>query len=49
MYAKAVKYKDVWLAPGSEAFSLHADKKFEQLDKLLKQCAEAKTKLEGRK
>lgn len=48
MYIKAIKYKDIWrLAPGSEAHQLHADKKFDALDKLLKQCSDAKRKLEG--
>lgn len=48
MYRKAVKYKDVWLAPGSEAYQLYHDKKFNELEKLLKATALAKDKLEGK-
>lgn len=52
MYLKAVLYKDVWLAPGSEAFELYHETKPDskvKLDKLLKECNDRKNKLEGRK
>lgn len=47
MYRSAVKYKDVWLAPGSEAMSLYDAKKFDKLDKLLSDCDKAYRKLSG--
>jgi len=47
MYTKAVKYKDVWLAPGSEAYSLYEAKDWKKLDALLKETDNAKRKLEG--
>lgn len=49
MYRNAVKYGDVWLAPGSEAYELFKDKKFDQLKVLLAACSAAKDKLEGKK
>lgn len=48
MYVKAVKYKDVWLAPGSEGFQLYHEKKMETLDKLVKECNDRKNKMEGK-
>lgn len=48
MYTKAVKYKDVWLAPGSEAFSLYEMKEWKKLDALLKETDTLKRKLEGK-
>lgn len=32
MFKKAVKYRDTWLAPGSEALQLHQERKFKELD-----------------
>lgn len=49
MYRDAVKYKDTWLAPGSEAMELFKAKKFELLDKHLKALDEAFRKLSGLK
>lgn len=49
MYLNAVKYKGVWLAPGSDAIELHLMKDFTKLDKHLKELDDAKRKLEGRK
>lgn len=48
MYIKAVKYKDTYLAPGSEAMRLYQEKDFKKLDKLLKECAETKVRMEGK-
>ena len=53
MYLKAVKYKDIWLAPGSEAYELYVElgnkpKNQEKLDKLIKECSDRKRKLEGK-
>lgn len=36
MYRNAVKYKGVWLAPGSHSKELFDEKKFDVLDKHLK-------------
>lgn len=48
MYRNAVKYKEHgWLAPGSHAMELYQAKKFEELDKHLKQLDIDKRKLEG--
>lgn len=49
MYRDAVKYKDTWLAPGSEAMELFKAKKFAALDKHLKGLDEAYRKLTGLK
>lgn len=49
MYRDAVEYRPGhYLAPGSEALELYKAKKFEELDKLLKQTDAAWRKLEGR-
>lgn len=53
MYVKAIKYKDVWLAPGSEAYELYVEisskpKNQEKLDKLIKECSDRKLKMEGK-
>ena len=43
MYVNAIKYKDIWLAPGSQAFVLYHDKdpkKRQELDKLIKSVDE---------
>jgi hypothetical protein len=48
MYRNAVKYCDVWLAPGSEAYDLFREKKFDQLKTLLAFCAKGREKLEGK-
>lgn len=37
MYKNAVKYRDVWLAPASKGMELYHDKKFKELDSLLKE------------
>lgn len=37
MYRNAIKYKGLWLAPGSRAHQLHEEKKFEELDKHIKE------------
>lgn len=47
MYLKAILYKGVNLAPGSDALQMHQDKKFKELDKHLEQLDKAKRKLEG--
>ncbi len=39
MYRNAVFYKGVWLAPNSQAFQLHQDRKFNELDQLMKEVA----------
>ena len=50
VYRGAVQYKGVWLAPGSHAFQLYQDKKFKELDQLMKEVAERDRKLtEGSK
>jgi hypothetical protein len=49
MYLNAVKYADAWLAPGSEAYTLFKEKKFDELKKLMAACSAAKDKLEGKK
>jgi hypothetical protein len=51
MHLKAVKYKDVWLAPGSECYDLYHDTKnkdsLKKLDQKLKQLdADAKVLLD---
>lgn len=52
MYRNAVKYKDVWLAPGSEGYELYKErekgKNQEKLDKLIKECSDRKRKMEGK-
>lgn len=53
MYVKAIKYKNVWLAPGSEAYELYVEigskpKNQEKLDKLIKECSDRKLKMEGK-
>ncbi len=53
MYRNAVKYKDVWLAPGSEGYELYKErekgKNQKLLDDLVKKCDNDKRKLEGMK
>ena len=50
MYRNAVQYKGVWLAPNSQAFQLYQDKKFRELDQLMKEVAERDRQLmEGTK
>lgn len=49
MYRNAVKYKDIWLAPGSHAKQLYDEKKFAALDKHLKELDIAYRKLSGLK
>lgn len=48
MHTKAIKYRDNWLAPGSDAFLLHQERKFKELDQHLKQLDLAAKSLEGR-
>ncbi|WVS24645.1 hypothetical protein PSPHG_CDS_0164 [Pseudomonas phage Psxphi15] len=48
MYRDAVKYKDSWLAPGSEALELYKAKKWKELDALMAKTDAAWRKLEGR-
>lgn len=48
MYRDAVKYKDSWLAPGSQCLELYKAKKFKELDALMKKTHAAWLKLEGR-
>ena len=45
MYRNAIQYKGTWLAPGSRAHQLHTDKKFKELDQLMKEVAERDRKL----
>ena len=45
MYIKAIKYKDIYLAPGSQAYQLYEDKKFQELDKHLKTLDQAEAEL----
>lgn len=45
MYRNAIHYKGTWLAPGSQAFQLHQDKKFKELDQHLKALDEKERKL----
>lgn len=49
MYRNAVKYKDIWLAPGSYSKQLFDEKKFAELDKHLKELDAAYRKLTGLK
>ena len=49
MYRNAVKYKDTWLAPGSEAMEMYQAKQFKKLDEHLAALDKAKRKLEGTK
>ena len=52
MYLNAVKYKDQYLAPGSEAFELYHSKdkdRLKKLDEHLAKLDQAKRKLEGLK
>lgn len=37
MNTRAVKYKDSWLDPNSQCYKLYQDKKFKELDNLLKE------------
>lgn len=48
MYRNAVKYKDTWLAPGSEAMVLYQAKKWKELDKHLAALDKVWKKMEGR-
>ncbi|UOL48444.1 hypothetical protein QGX12_gp021 [Pseudomonas phage Kremar] len=48
MYRDAVKYKDSWLAPGSECLELYKAKKWKELDALMAKTDAAWRKLEGR-
>lgn len=50
MYVKAIHYKNVWLAPGSQAFELYQSlpKTQKELDKLVKECNDRKNKMEGK-
>lgn len=48
MYRKAVLYKGVWLAPGSDALAMYQLGKFKDLDKHLAELDKAWRKLEGR-
>lgn len=45
MYRNAVQYKGIWLAPNSQAFQLYQDKKFKELDQLMKEVAERDRKI----
>lgn len=45
MYRNAVQYKGIWLAPGSQAHQLHTEKKFKELDQLMKEVAERDRKI----
>lgn len=49
MYLKAIKYKDIWLAPGSYSMELFESKKFQELDAHLKELDIAYRKLSGLK
>lgn len=40
VYRNAIHHKGFWLAPGSLAHQLHTDKKFKELDQLMKEVAE---------
>lgn len=40
VYRGAVQYKGTWLAPGSQAFQLYQDKKFKELEQLMKAVAD---------
>lgn len=49
MYLKAIEYKPGhFLAPDSEAYQLYKEKKWKELEALLKQTDAAWRKLEGR-
>jgi len=48
MYRNAIPYKDTWLAPGSDAFQMHQDRKFKELDEHLKRTAEEERKRSGK-
>lgn len=48
MYRAAIYYKGGYLAPGSDAFKMHQEKKFAELDKHLAELDKAWKKLEGR-
>lgn len=49
MYKGAVEYRPGhWLAPGSEALELYKEKKWKELEALLKQTDAAWRRLEGR-
>lgn len=37
MYRNAVCYRGLWLAPGSNAIKLYEEKKFKELDQIVKQ------------
>lgn len=39
MYTTAIKYKGLWLAPASKGYTLHQEKKFEELEKHLKEVS----------
>lgn len=47
MYRKAIFYKGVWLAPGSESFELYNLKKMKELDKLMAKLDVDYRKLSG--
>lgn len=49
MYVNAIKYKDIWLAPGSDALALYQLKEYKKLDELLAACDKTKRKMEGAK
>lgn len=48
MHLKAVKYRDTYLAPGSDAMELFEKKNFKALDQHLKQLDENEKALLGR-
>lgn len=48
MYAKAVKYRDTWLAPGSDAMKMHEAGQFQALDQHLKQLEKKERALRER-
>lgn len=45
MYRNAVQYKGIWLAPNSQAFQLHTEKKFKELDQHMKEVDERDRKI----
>lgn len=47
MYLKAINYKGDWLAPGSHAYKLYEERRFNELQEHLKQVKETAKKLEA--
>ena len=48
MNRKAILYKGIWLDPNSQAYRLHQEKKFKELDQHMAEVDRRAAELEGR-